>query len=63
MSYNHNVMYQGSRDSQISNDLVSSQSIEGRDFTDSEVLDAKITSALKKIISNPLFRRRVSVEE
>ena len=32
-------------------DLVTSQSIEGRDFPDFEMLDAKIASALKKIIS------------
>ena len=63
MSYNHTVMYQRSRDSQISDDLVSSQSIEGRDFHDFDMLDAKIASALKKIISNPHFRRRVCVEE
>ena len=44
-------------------DLVTSQSIEGRKFTDFEVLDAKIASALRKIISNPHFRRRVIVEE
>ena len=45
-------------------DLMTSQSIEGRrDFPDFEMLDAKIASALKKIISSVRLRRRVSVEE
>ena len=43
--------------------LLKLQSIEGRsDFPDFEMLDAKIASALKKIISNPHLRRRVTVE-
>ena len=33
-------------------DLMTSQSIEGRDFPDFEMLDAKIASALKRIIPN-----------
>ena len=44
-------------------DLLTWQSIEGRDFTDFETLDAKIASALKRIISDQHFRRRVSVQE
>ena len=45
-------------------DLVTSHSIEGRrDFPDFEMLDARIASALKKIIINSSFKRRVSVEE
>ena len=44
-------------------DLMTSQSIEGRGFPDFEMLDAKIAWALKNIISNQNFRRRVSVEE
>ena len=44
-------------------DLMTSQSIEGRDFHDFEMLDAKIASAPKRIISNQYFRRRVNVEE
>ena len=44
-------------------DLVTSQSIEGREFTDFEVLDAQMAYALKKMITDPHFRRRVSVEE
>ena len=43
-------------------DLVTSQSNEGRDFPDFEMLDAKMASALKRIISNQYFRRRVDVE-
>ena len=44
-------------------DLVTSQSIEGTDFPDFEMQDAKIASALRRIISSTSFRRRVSVEE
>ena len=44
-------------------DLVTSQSIEGREFPDFEMLDAKIASALKRIITNQYFRRRINVEE
>ena len=44
-------------------DLMTSQSIEKRDFAVSEMLDAKVASALKKIISNQHFRGKVSVEE
>ena len=38
---------------------MTSQSIEGRDFDDFEMFDAKIAPALKKIISN----QHTSVEE
>ena len=44
-------------------DLKTSQSIGGRRFPNFEMLDAKIPSALKKMISDPHFRRRVSVKE
>ena len=44
-------------------DLLTSQSIEGKSFPDFEMLDARIASALRKIIFNTSFRRRVSVEE
>ena len=45
-------------------DLMTSQLITGRkDFLDYEMLDAKIASALKKIITSVHFRRRASVEE
>ena len=42
---------------------MTSQSIGGYVFQNFEVLDAKIASALKRIISNQYFRRRISVEE
>ena len=42
---------------------MTSQSIEGHDFPDFEMFDAKISSALKKIISNQHLRRRECVEE
>ena len=32
-------------------------------FTEFEMLDAKIASALKKIITNPYFKKKVSLEE
>ena len=38
----------------------SSRSVSGKNF---EVLDAKIASALNKIIQNSQFRKKVSVEE
>ena len=44
-------------------DLLTSQSIKGESFLDFEMLDAKIASALRKIISSTSSRRRVSVEE
>ena len=45
-------------------DLMTSRSITGRtDFTDYDLLDAKIASALKKLITNMHFRRRVCTEE
>ena len=45
-------------------DPMTSQPTLGRkDFTDFDMLDAMIASALKKIISSVHFRRGVSVEE
>ena len=44
-------------------DLETSQSIGGHGFPNFEMLDAKIASALKKIITNPFFKKRVSLEE
>ena len=45
-------------------DLVIFQSITGRrDFPDYEMVDTKIASARRKILSSVHFRRRVSVEE
>ena len=44
-------------------DLITSRSITGRtDFPDYDWLDAKIASVLKKLITNMLFRRRMSTE-
>ena len=45
------------------NDLRSSRSIGGYHFPDFEMLDAKIASALNKIIQNPYFKKKVSLEE
>ena len=39
-------------------ELKSSRSIEGKDFPNFEMLDARIVSALNKIIPNSHFRRR-----
>ena len=44
-------------------DLMTSQSIEGRDFPDFEMLHANTASALKRIISYPYFRRRVDMSK
>ena len=44
-------------------DLLKSQSIKGESVTDFQMLDARIASALRKIISITSFRRRVRVEE
>ena len=44
-------------------DLMTSQSIEGRGFPDLEMLVAKVASVSRRIISNQYFRRRVSVEK
>ena len=63
MSHSHNVKDQRSRDSKINKRSLTSHSIEGRDLLDFDMLHAKIASALKKIISNPHFPRRVSIEE
>ena len=44
-------------------DLKSSCSVRGIRMRDFEVLDAKIASALNKIIRNSCFKRKVSLEE
>ena len=44
-------------------DLLMSQSIEGRDFSDFEMLDAKIASALQRTISDQYLRTRANIEE
>ena len=44
-------------------DLKSASSVRGIRMPDFEVLDARIASALNKIIHNSHFKRRVSLEE
>ena len=44
-------------------DLKSSCSVRGFQMPDFEVLDAKIASALNRIIHNSRFKRKVSLEE
>ena len=44
-------------------DLMTLQSIEGHQLLDFEMLDASLASALKRIITNQYFRRRINVEE
>ena len=41
----------------------SSRSVYGKDFPNFEMLDAKIASALNKIIQNSQFKKKVSLEE
>ena len=48
---------------ELVDDLKSSSSIRGISMPDSEVLDARIASALHKIIHNSHFKRRISLEE
>ena len=45
------------------NDLKTLSSVRGIRMPDFEVLDARIASALKRIIHNSHFKRRVSLEE
>ena len=44
-------------------ELKSSRSIAGKNFPNSELLDARIASALNKIIKNSHFKKKVSLEE
>ena len=44
-------------------DLKSSRSIRGTQRPDFEIFDAKIASALNRIIHNTQFKRKVSLEE
>ena len=44
-------------------ELKSSRSVYGKDFPNFEMLDAKIASALNKIIQNSQFKKKASVEE
>ena len=44
-------------------ELKSSRSVAGKNFENFEILDAKIASALNKIIQNSHFKKKVSLEE
>ena len=44
-------------------ELKSSRSVYAKDFPKSEMLDAKIASALNKIIQNSQFKKKVNLEE
>ena len=44
-------------------ELESSRTVAGKNFPNFEVLDAKIVSALHKIIRNSHFKKKVSLEE
>ena len=44
-------------------ELKSSRSVCGKDSPKSEMLDAKIASALNKVIQNSQFQKKVSLEE
>ena len=44
-------------------ELKSSRSVHGKDFPNFEMLDAKIASALNKIIQNSQFKKKVSLEK
>ena len=44
-------------------ELKSSRSIAGKNFQNFEMLDAKIASALNKIIKKSHFKKKVSLEE
>ena len=46
-----------------SEELKSSRSVCGRNFSNFEMLDAKMASALNKIIQNSHFKKKVSLEE
>ena len=44
-------------------ELKSSRSVSGKNFPNFELLDAKIASALNKIIQNSHFKKKVSLED
>ena len=44
-------------------ELKSSSFVSGKNFPNSELLDAKIASALNKIIQNSQFKKKVGLEE
>ena len=47
----------------MDDELKSSRSDAGNNFQNFELLDAKIVSALNKIIQNSLFKKKVNLEE
>ena len=63
ISYGSDAMDQGSGVGYSVDDLRSSSSIRGIQMPNFEVLDARIASALNKIIHNSHFKRRISLEE
>ena len=44
-------------------ELKSSRSVDGKEFPNFEMLDAKIATALNKIIQNSHFKKKVSLEQ
>ena len=56
-------MDERSRDGRLLEEFKSSRSIAGKNFPKFELLDAKIASALNKIIQNSQFKKKVSLEE
>ena len=63
ISYGSYAMDQRSGDGYSVDDLKSSSSVKGIQIPEFEVLDAKIASALNRIIHNSHFKRRISLEE
>ena len=63
ISYGSNAMDQRSGVGYSVDELRSSSSIRGISMPNFEVLDARIASALNKIIHNSHFKRRISLEE
>ena len=63
VSSHHNALDQRKLIAKSTDDLMTSQSIAGRrDFTDNEMFEAMIASALKKLLTSVHFRKRVSVD-
>ena len=63
ISFGSNAVDQRSEMVQSVDDLKSSCSIRGNQTPDFEVLDAKIASALNRVIHNTRFKKKVSLEE
>ena len=63
ISFGSDAMDQRSEDGDSVDELRSSSSIRGISMPNFEVLDARIASALNKIIHNSHFKRRISLEE